>query len=102
MIIGSEALFSHMGSKIICLINSISTFAVDSARATAKLGIGPDTWHPQSDLGKEEGNVYFAELLGYIITHLRRQAPDSGCRHSIERQEWRFRKFVKYHSLLLK
>ena len=41
MIIGSEALFSHMGSKIISLINSIFTFAVDSARATAKLGIGP-------------------------------------------------------------
>ena len=61
---GSDALFSHMGSKIISLINSIFTFAVDSARATAKLGIGPDTWHPQSDL------VYFAELLGYIITHI--------------------------------
>ena len=108
MKMGNKSLFSHVSFQMIRLINSIFTFTVGSARATAKLGIGLDLWHPQSNLEKEvlehkvlkyfgacsvgcgqlynvrkddlnnssisvsgrlgtQPNIYFAQLLGYII-----------------------------------
>ena len=71
MIIGSEALFSHMGSKIISLINSIFAFAVDSARATAKLGIGPHMWHPQmNNTYESESRASEVVWKGHVVAIL--------------------------------
>ena len=63
MMKGNKALLSLLGSKRKRLNNSIFTFTVGSARATAKLGIGQDVRLPKELEGGLDKEVLEHQIL---------------------------------------